>query len=63
MANVTPGFETVTKEEFDQLARQPDLWEVMPEIESRSKEYGDPYNPKREVRGILKDGRKLRAEV
>lgn len=63
MASITPGFETVTKEEFDKLARQPDLWEMMPEVETRKEQYGDPYNPKREVRGVLKDGRKLRAEV
>jgi CO dehydrogenase/acetyl-CoA synthase gamma subunit (corrinoid Fe-S protein) len=63
MAEKTPGFKTITKEEFDALARQPDLWSMMPELESRTKQYGDPYDPKREVRGILKDGRKIRAEV
>lgn len=63
MATITPGFETVTREEFDALARQPDLWSRMPEVESRTKQHGAPYMPTREVRGILKDGRKLRAEI
>ena len=63
MAMITPGFETISKDEFDSLARQADLWENGPEIEQFGSGYGDPYNPKREVRGTLKDGRKIRTEV
>jgi hypothetical protein len=61
MANVTPNYDTLSKKEFDELARQPDLWIQGPEIERQ--EHNAPYDPTREVRGILKDGRKIRAEV
>jgi hypothetical protein len=61
MANITPSYETVTKKEFDELARQPDLWVEGPEVEQLH--YGAPYDPTREVRGILQTGRKIRAEI
>jgi hypothetical protein len=63
MATKTPGYDTITKEDFDKLAKQSELWESGPEIETPIPHYGDPYCPRREVRGILKGGRKIRAEV
>ena len=61
MANITPGYETLTKKEFDELARQCDLWIEGPEVERQG--HNAPYDPTREVRGTLQTGRKIRAEV
>jgi len=63
MATKTSGYDTILKEDFDKLAKQKDLWDDGPEIEQYNPQYGDPYSPRREVRGILKDGRRVRAEV
>lgn len=61
MANITPGYETLSKKEFDELARQSELWIEGPEVERQ--EHNAPYDPTREVRGILQTGRKIRAEI
>jgi hypothetical protein len=55
----TPGYQTITIEEFDALARDQRLWESGPEIERPDPQ--GPYQPQREVRGTLKTGEKLRA--
>jgi len=63
MAENTKGYDTISIEEFNALARQKELWLEGPEIERHDLVYGDPYSPKSEVRGILKDGRRIRSEV
>jgi hypothetical protein len=63
MAEETKGYKTVSREEFDKLAKNWELWSEGPEVETRTRQYGAPYCPGREVRGVLKDGRKLRAVI
>lgn len=58
MVNITPDYETITIEEFDNLARSK-LFAEGPEIETV--EHNDIYCPGREVRGTLLNGRKVRA--
>lgn len=54
--------ELVTKEEFNQLARQKQFKEG-PFQDSFGDGYGEPYNPNRQVFGSLDDGRIIFAEL
>ena len=56
----TKGYETITIEEFDKFCIEK-AFKQGPEISTFGNGRYDPYCPKREVRGILNDGRKIRA--
>jgi hypothetical protein len=56
-------YEYIPIDEFNDMARQPELWSDGPYVETFGSGYGDPYNPHREVRGILKTGRAIRSEL
>jgi hypothetical protein len=54
------GYEAITIEEFDRLARFGAFAEG-PVISGFGDGYGEPYTPSRAVWGVLKDGRRVRA--
>ncbi len=55
-------FETVRFREFDLLANDED-WEDGPYRSSFGDGYGEPYNPNREVWGILQGGRRVQSNT
>jgi len=52
----------LARDEFDRLARE-EQFRVGPRMSAFGDGYGEPYQPFRQIWGVLKDGRKVRSDT